>query len=96
MDKPAREPSIPWGMKKACMAITIQSFLFGYLLACFNACLATGDNNSGSDCFEDKDSSCPQGTVYNDLDLTPGKTLQPLPFTISPMPLQRKPLSSLE
>jgi len=30
----------------------------------------TGDNNSGSDCYNKLDSSCPKGTIYNDLNLS--------------------------
>lgn len=64
------DESIPMGMWKAAMLVAIQSFLFGYVYSCFNACLVTGDNKSGSDCYHGTDSSCPKGTVYNDLNLT--------------------------
>lgn len=60
----------PRSMKRACLVITGQSFLFGYIIASFNPCLATGDNSSGSDCFYGEDTTCPEGSVYNDMHLT--------------------------
>eukprot|EP01031_Cornospumella_fuschlensis_P035214 gene35214-42654_t len=62
--------SIPPRMWHSAILIATQSFLFGYCFSCLNSCLVTGDNSSGSDCFHGKDSSCPAGTIYNDLNLT--------------------------
>ena len=50
--------------------ISSQSFLFGYVFSCLNSCLVTGNNNKASDCYHHSDSSCPTGTIYNDLNLT--------------------------
>lgn len=65
----ARE-QIPQSMWLAAGFVGLQSFLFGYVFSCLNSCLVTGNNNSGSDCFHNNDSSCPKGTIYNDLNLT--------------------------
>eukprot|EP01039_Chlorochromonas_danica_P003073 gene3073-3356_t len=69
-DKTVEDKTITPGIWKAASVITLQSFLYGYLLACFNPCLVTGDNNKGSDCYDGTDSSCPPGTVYKDMDLS--------------------------
>jgi hypothetical protein len=62
--------SIPKSMWFAATLVATQSFAFGFVFSCLNACLVTGDNNSGSDCYHDKDSSCPDGSMYNDINLT--------------------------
>lgn len=62
--------TVSTSMWKAAFLVTIQSFLYGFVFSCFNSCLLTGDNNIGSDCYHKTDSSCPAGTVYNDLNLT--------------------------
>ena len=67
------KPAITKSMWLAAIIIAMQSFSFGYVFSCLNACLVTGDNNSGSDCFHDTDSSCPAGTMYNDINLTLSK-----------------------
>lgn len=64
-----KEP-IPFTMWQSALMIALQSFLFGYFFSCLNSCLVTGDNNSGSDCYHGKDSSCPTGTIYNDINLS--------------------------
>ncbi len=69
---PNEDEVIPAAMWRAALLVAIQSFLYGYVFSCFNSSLLTGDNNSGSDCFHGTDSSCPDGTVYNDLNLTTG------------------------
>lgn len=65
--------SIPRSMWACALAISLQSFLFGYCFSSLNSCLLTGDNSSGSDCYHGKDSSCPTGTIYNDLNLNTSK-----------------------
>lgn len=67
------DSDVPRGMRRACLVITLQSFMFGYVIACFNACLATGDNKSSTDCYNGTDDSCPEGSVYNDIDLSTSK-----------------------
>lgn len=57
-------------MWQAAVLIASQSFLFGYCFSCLNACLVTGDNTSGKDCYDGTDSSCPAGTIYNDINLS--------------------------
>lgn len=57
-------------MWRAALLVATQSFTFGYVFACLNSCLVTGDDNSGSDCYHNEDDSCPKGTIYNDMDLT--------------------------
>ncbi|KAJ1435556.1 general substrate transporter [Ochromonadaceae sp. CCMP2298] len=57
-------------MWRAAFLIASQSFLFGFVFSCLNACLVTGDNNKGSDCFNNTDNSCPRGTMYNDINLS--------------------------
>ena len=64
---------IPRAMWVAAVTIALQSFSFGYVFSCLNACLVTGDNNEGSDCFHDTDNSCPDGTMYNDINLSLSK-----------------------
>ena len=61
---------IPGSMWRAALLIASQSFLFGYCFSCLNSCLVTGDKNSSSDCYNGDDSSCPAGTIYNDMDLS--------------------------
>eukprot|EP01038_Epipyxis_sp_PR26KG_P009278 gene9278-12500_t len=62
--------TIPRSMWRAAIMVASQSFLFGYVFSCLNSCLVTGKNNSGSDCFHHTDSTCPKGTIYNDINLT--------------------------
>lgn len=64
---------IPRAMWVAAVTIALQSFSFGYVFSCLNACLVTGDNNEGSDCFHGTDNSCPDGTMYNDINLSLSK-----------------------
>jgi len=64
------QSTIPTSMWFAALVVASQSFMFGYVFSCLNACLVTGDNNSGSDCFHGTDSSCPDGTIYNDINLS--------------------------
>jgi hypothetical protein len=64
---------IPRSMWIASVIVALQSFSFGYVFSCLNACLVTGDNNSGSDCYHDTDNSCPEGTMYNDINLSLSK-----------------------
>lgn len=66
------EEKTPAAMWSAALLITLQSFLFGYCFSALNPCLVTGDNNSGSDCYHGLDSTCPDGSIYNDLNLTTG------------------------
>ena len=61
---------IPRSMWMTAFLVASQSFLFGYVFSCLNSCFSVGDNNSGKDCYDHTDSSCPKGTIYNDLDLT--------------------------
>lgn len=56
-----------WGRA---LLVATQSFLFGYTFSCLNSCLVTGDDNDGGSCYHDTDSSCPKGTIYNNLNLT--------------------------
>lgn len=65
-----RNTEIPLAELWASALIVTQSFLYGYCLVCVNPCLLTGDNNSGSDCYNGSDSSCPEGTIYNDIKLS--------------------------
>ena len=50
--------------------IAMQSFQFGYALSCLNSALITGDSNHSADCYDGSDSTCPVGTIYNDLDMS--------------------------
>jgi hypothetical protein len=70
------KPVIPRSMWIASVLVALQSFSFGYVFSCLNACLVTGDNNSGSDCYHGDDSSCPDGTMYNDINLSLSKCAQ--------------------
>ncbi|RYG96380.1 hypothetical protein EON65_54495 [archaeon] len=65
-----RNTEIPLSELWASALIVTQSFLYGYCLVCVNPCLLTGDNNSGSGCYNGTDSSCPDGTIYNDIKLS--------------------------
>lgn len=64
---------IPFSMWRATLLIAAQSFLFGYCFSCLNSCLITGDNHDGSDCYHGVDSTCPPGTIYNDINLSTSK-----------------------
>jgi MFS family permease len=64
------------------LTITSQSFLFGYVFACINPCLATGESNSGSACHS-RDDDCPMGTIYNDLNLSTVETSLTIALMIS-------------
>ncbi len=68
---------IPFSMWRAALLITCQSFLFGYCFSCLNSCLVTGDKNSASDCYHGDDSTCPKGTIYNDMQLSTSKRFIP-------------------
>jgi MFS family permease len=58
-------------MWAATIVSALPSFIFGYALAALNSCLVTGsDNKSAASCFDGSDSSCPTGTLYNDLELS--------------------------
>lgn len=61
---------IPFELWRGALLVCTQSFLFGYVFSCLNACLMTGDNNSGPDCYHNTDSSCPPGTIYNSFNLS--------------------------
>jgi hypothetical protein len=63
---------IPTEMWKTAILIASQSFLYGYCSSALNGCIITGDDNSGSDCYHGTDSSCPKGTLYNDINMTDG------------------------
>lgn len=67
------DSKIPFSMWRAALLITSQSFLFGYCFSCLNSCLVTGDNNDANDCYHGTDSSCPKGTIYNDIKLSTSK-----------------------
>lgn len=71
----ADEPKvpIPGALWQAAVIIALQSFSFGYVFSCLNSCLVTGDNNEGSDCFHGEDNSCPEGTMYNDINVSLSK-----------------------
>ena len=58
--------------------IGLSSFMLGYALVSLNSCLVTGDKNSGDACFngdDDGNPSCPQGSIYVDLNLTTCKKM---------------------
>ena len=57
----------------AAFLVALPSFSFGFVLSCLNACLVTGNKNDGADCYHGNDSSCPPGTIYDDLNLTTSK-----------------------
>jgi len=67
---PKNKEQIPTAMWTSALLIASQSFLFGFVFSCLNACLVTGDNNNGSDCYNGSDSTCPKGTMYNDINLS--------------------------
>jgi len=48
-------------------------FCVGLALASMNSCLVLGDDNDAKKCYNGEDDSCPRGTIYNDLDLSPLK-----------------------
>eukprot|EP01036_Dinobryon_divergens_P025085 gene25085-33600_t len=52
------------------LLITVQSFLLGYSYTSLNSCLVTGDKNSANDCYTKADTTCPKGTIYNDINLS--------------------------
>lgn len=64
---------IPAAMWKAAILIALQGFLYGYFFNALNGCIVTGDSGSGSDCYNNVE-SCPKGTVYNDINLTNGRS----------------------
>ena len=64
---------IPNSMWFVACLIILPSFSFGYVFSCLNSCLVVGSNNSGGDCYNGSDSSCPAGTIYNDINLTTSK-----------------------
>ena len=68
--KKVEKEIIIYSMWEASLIIAMSSFAFGYIYSCLNSCLVTGDNNSSSDCFNNKDSSCPKGTIYKDINLS--------------------------
>lgn len=64
---------IPMTMWVSAFLVSLQSFLFGYVIAALNASLVTGDGDSASACYHDTDDSsdgCPPGTLYNDVRMT--------------------------
>ena len=64
---------IPKFMWYTSLLIASQSFLFGFVFSCLNSCLVTGDDNDGNNCYDGSDSTCPKGTIYNDINLSTGK-----------------------
>jgi hypothetical protein len=75
--------TIPFSMWRSALLITCQSFMFGYVFACLNSCLVTGDKNSASDCYNGEDSTCPKGTIYDDMDLSTSKMFESLNHYVS-------------
>jgi hypothetical protein len=72
-EKQEKHEEIPTAMWKTAILIASQSFLYGYCSSALNGCIITGDDNSGSDCYHGTDSSCPKGTLYNDINMTDGE-----------------------
>ena len=60
---------IPSAMWVAAFLIGMSSFMFGFSLASLNSCLVLGDSNSAGACYSGDDTSCPKGTIYDDLNL---------------------------
>ena len=55
----------------ACL-IGLSSFMYGYSITALNSCLVFGNSKSGIDCYnQNDDGSCPPGTIYDDLELSP-------------------------
>jgi MFS family permease len=55
----------------ACL-IGLSSFMYGYSITALNSCLVFGNAKSGIDCYnKNDDGSCPPGTIYDDLELSP-------------------------
>ena len=53
--------------------INMSSLMYGYVLVGFNACLALGNRGNPSACYNGDDDwspSCPEGSIYDDLNLT--------------------------
>lgn len=63
---------IPARMWFAALLIALQSFSFGYVFSCLNACLVAGNDNDPHECIDGEDSSCPTGTIYRDIYLDTG------------------------
>ena len=56
--------------------INMSSLMYGYVLVGFNACLAMGSRGNSSACYngdDDWNPSCPEGSIYDDLNLTTSK-----------------------
>lgn len=55
----------------ACL-VGLSSFMYGYSITALNSCLVFGNSKSGIDCYnQNDDGSCPPGTIYDDLKLSP-------------------------
>jgi hypothetical protein len=74
------DESIPFNMYKTACLIALQSFMYGYCFSALNGCIVTGDDNSGSDCYNGTDSSCPKGTIYNQINLSDGNFFEQIAF----------------
>ena len=61
---------IPRSVWVSTILICMQSFLQGYIFMALNPTLVMGDKNSQSSCLDGSDSSCPPGSIYQDLALS--------------------------
>ena len=67
---------IPWNMWRVVILINLTSIVYGYVMCAMNACLAVGNKGSGAACFngdDDQNPSCPEGTLYDSLNLGKSK-----------------------
>lgn len=63
-----KNSGISFEMLLVAALIASQSFLYGYVMAGLNSILVTGDNkNDAIACYNNEDTSCPKGTLYNDI-----------------------------
>ena len=64
------------------MLINMSALMYGYVLIAFNACLALGSRGNPGACYngdDDASPNCPEGSVYDDLNLSTSK------FKITPV-----------
>lgn len=68
-----KDDAIPASMWLILILINLSAINYGYVLVGLNACLAVGNKGSPSACFngdDDANPSCPEGSIYDDLNLT--------------------------
>jgi hypothetical protein len=76
VDVPTIPDRITTKMWVIIVLINMSSFMYGYVLVGFNACLALGTRGNAAACYngdDDSNPSCPEGSIYDDIDLSTSK-----------------------